>query len=282
MSWHLGMLCALDFESTGLSVDDDRIVTACVALVDGSGQHRPDVRTWLINPGIDIPAGATKIHGITTEHAREHGQDPGTAIAEIVTDLADALDAGIPIVGHNVGGYDLSLLDRETRRHAVAPLTPFPVIDTQVLSKHVDPFRKKVSATQGPHTLKTCAQVFRAGWDDEQAHGAAYDALASARVAWRMGVIANLPKEQRPKLASKASRELFDALAVPLADLHAFQVKAKAAQDAGFADYLGRQSKAARTVEEQLALYERSEAVRAEAVVGHWPVVPYQHSEAMA
>lgn len=256
MTWHLGMMCALDFESTGLSVESDRIVTACVAIVDCSGQRRPDVRTWLINPGIDIPAEATRVHGITNEHAQEHGRDPSAAIAEIQGNLAAALSAGIPIVGHNVGGYDLSLLDREARRHDLAPLNPFPVIDTRVLSKHVDPYRRKVSPTQGPHTLKTCAQVFRAGWDDDQAHGAAYDALASARVAWRIGTIAHLPKEERPKLASRASRDKFEDLAVPLPELHRFQVKAKAEQDAEFAKYL------------------RGLGKEPDGCSGHWPVIP--------
>lgn len=256
MTWHLGMLAAFDLETTGVDVESDRIVTACVAMVDGTGQQRPDVRTWLINPGVEIPAEATRIHRITNGMVQADGQDPADALAEIQGRLAAALSAGIPIVGHNVGGYDLSLLDREARRHGLAPLDPFPVIDTRVLSKHVDPFRRKVSPTQGPHTLRTCAEVFRAGWDDEQAHGAAYDALASARVAWRMGVIAHLPKDQRPKLASRASRDRFDDLAVPLADLHAFQVKAKAQHDADFAEYLRGQGKDPTGCD------------------GHWPVIP--------
>lgn len=44
MSWALGKMCAFDLETTGASVEDDRIVTGCVALVDASTGHT-DIRT---------------------------------------------------------------------------------------------------------------------------------------------------------------------------------------------------------------------------------------------
>jgi hypothetical protein len=71
MTWLTGRLCAFDTESTGVDTSTDRIVSACVAFVGGG--EPAEFHEFLIDPGIEIPDSATKIHGITTEHAREHG-----------------------------------------------------------------------------------------------------------------------------------------------------------------------------------------------------------------
>jgi DNA polymerase-3 subunit epsilon len=230
MTWHLGMLAAFDLETTGIDVENDRIVTACVALIDGSGQTPPNVRQWLADPGIDIPEGATAVHGITTAEARAKGAAPVKVVAEILTDLADALAAGIPIVGHNVS-YDLTLLDREARRNSIQPLTdPAPVIDTMVLDKAVDKWRKG-----GRKLTDACTHY---GCRIDGAHDASHDALAAARVAWKIA-------HKHPQIAQ-----------MTLAGLHEMQQVAKKAQDAGFADYLRRQNKPA------------------DGLTGHWPVIP--------
>lgn len=87
--WHLGMMCAFDLETTGVDVETDRIVTACVAWLDGSGKAAPRVRTWLAWPGIEIPEKVTEIHGVTTEHAREHGLD--AALVTLCSAAADLI-----------------------------------------------------------------------------------------------------------------------------------------------------------------------------------------------
>ena len=48
----------------------------------GAGRE-PETLTWLVNPGIDIPAEASAIHGITTERAQAEGMDPAEAAEEI-------------------------------------------------------------------------------------------------------------------------------------------------------------------------------------------------------
>jgi DNA polymerase-3 subunit epsilon len=77
------MLAAFDTESTGVNTESDRIVTACIAHIDGTGSGAPVVREWLVDPGIEIPEGAVKVHGITTERARAEGMSPAPAVAEI-------------------------------------------------------------------------------------------------------------------------------------------------------------------------------------------------------
>ena len=84
-SWHEGPLALFDVESSGVDPHRDRIVTAAVISVTPNCQ--PVTRTWLLNPGIPIPEGATAIHGITTEHATVHGMDPAQGVAEIAFEL---------------------------------------------------------------------------------------------------------------------------------------------------------------------------------------------------
>jgi DNA polymerase III subunit epsilon len=252
MTWHTGPMVAFDLESTGVDVESDRIVTACVTLVDGSGKRPIVPMSWLVDPGVDIPQGATDVHGITTEHARQYGR-PGAECVEEITDRLHTVIANVdgPIVAFN-GCFDLTLLDRECRRHGAPTLSdrcendglPLHVVDGFVLDKHVDKFRR------GKRTLEAVCQHYGVRLDG--AHDASEDAVAAARVAWRIA-------QQYPQIAEMA-----------LVDLHALQVQAKRDQDADFANYLRGQARRARDVEEQLALN-----ARADSITGHWPITPY-------
>ena len=56
--WQKVVWMAFDTETTGVDVERDRIVTACVGVGDPKlGTWHP--KKWLINPGIEIPAEAT-------------------------------------------------------------------------------------------------------------------------------------------------------------------------------------------------------------------------------
>jgi DNA polymerase-3 subunit epsilon len=104
------------------------------------------VRTWLIDPGVEIPEAASAIHGISTAYAREHGSEPVVALEEIAEELTCALLDGTPVVAYNAS-YDLCLLDAELHRHGLRPLAARlgravgPVIDPLVLDRHEDRYR---------------------------------------------------------------------------------------------------------------------------------------------
>lgn len=175
-------MLGFDLETTGINVETDRIVTSALVLIEpGQPAHTTN---RLANPGIDIPDAAAAVHGITTEHAFQHGEPPHDVILDTIGKLADAIKARIPIVGMNIS-YDLTLLDRECRRHGVQPLTEVvdqlaPVIDIRVLDKNADPFRK------GSRKLSDlCAHY---GVQLDQAHNSGADALAALRVAYKIAV----------------------------------------------------------------------------------------------
>lgn len=228
--WHLGRMAALDFESSDKDPETARIVTCALIRVGGGEPTEP--RTWLINPGVAMSPEAIAVHRISDQFAAEHGTPAAQGVKEIATAVAEVVQAGIPLVGHNLGGYDLTLLDAECRRHGLGslqeacgrPLTR--VIDTMVIDRHTAPFRRRVSATQGPYQMRTTAETYGLEWDEASAHGAEYDALASARVAWLMGDIAHRPAAARP-LWVRALRDggaRFDLLAgVSLEELFGLQ-----------------------------------------------------------
>lgn len=144
MTWFSGPVVGFDTETTGVDVHADRIVSAAVITrTDGADE----TATWLIDPGVEIPAGAAAVHGITTEHAREHGRPPREALAEISQRLFTALDAGIPLVGFNVA-FDLTLLEAELARYDLPTLTSrlvgpiAPIIDPLVLDRGMDRYRR--------------------------------------------------------------------------------------------------------------------------------------------
>lgn len=224
--WHLQKMVSFDVESTGVSVEKDRIVTACVALVDGTGKRKPDTFDCLIDPGIDIPKGASDVHGWTSERikADPRAQQPKDGIGLIAEVLARLLleEPAAPLVAYNAP-YDITILDRECRRNEVPTLherlgnRPLYVVDPFVIDKQVDRFRK------GKRTLTATCEHYRVPLDG--AHDATADALAACRVAWMLA-------HRYPDVGRAA-----------LPELHRQQVGWKAEQAGSFADYLRRQGK---------------------------------------
>lgn len=143
MGWRHGPMLGFDTETTGVDVDHDRIVSAALVRRDGSGTH---VRTWLLDPGVEIPEAASAIHGISTQRARDEGMDPRIALEQIAEELAAAFGAGVPVVAYNAA-FDLCLLDAELRRHGLPTLpdrlfrAARPVIDPLVLDRAEDRYR---------------------------------------------------------------------------------------------------------------------------------------------
>jgi len=211
MSWIDGPLLGFDTETTGVDVDSDRIVSAALVRRDATGTH---VRTWLLDPGVDIPAAATAIHGITTEHARSHGQQAAGALEEIAVVLADALGDGVPVVAFNAA-FDLCILAAELRRHGLTTLAErlghdvVPVIDPLVLDRAEDQYRS------GKRKLVDLCGLYQIT-DNGHLHTADVDVIATLDVLKAI-------VDRYPHLG-----------ALELAPLHAYQVTAHRAWAEGF------------------------------------------------
>ena len=214
--WHKGRLAVLDTETTAPDPEVARIVTICTGLV-GGGEPSQVVQT-LVSPGVPIPAEATAVHGVTDEMAAA-GMEPGAAAELAVKWLADVWACGLPVVAYNAA-YDLTVIDREARRHLGYGVdVTGPVVDPFVIDREVDKYRK------GKRTLTVTSGHYRVALDG--AHDATEDALAAGRVAWRIA-------ELFPKVA-----------AMSLAELHEAQVGWHRVRQDDFAAYLRRKGESA-------------------------------------
>lgn len=183
-SW-LRRVGVFDLETTGIDVSGDRIVTAHVGVLDAAGREIA-WRDWMADPGIDIPEGATAVHGITTAHARAHGRPAIEVVSEVTSALRSLLAQRVPVVAYNAS-YDFSLLAHEARRHGIEPLTePSPVIDPLVIDKAYDRYRR------GKRTLEVVAAHYAVRLDG--AHDASADAVAAGRVAQALGRRFRMPE----------------------------------------------------------------------------------------
>ncbi|MGW3954557.1 exonuclease domain-containing protein [Streptomyces sp. NPDC004752] len=217
--WYEGPLAAFDTETTGVDVETDRIVSAAVLVQDAPGT-RPRVTRWLVNPGVPVPRAATAVHGLTEEHLQRNGRWPAPVMFEIAEELAGHAALGRPLVVMNAP-FDLTLLDRELRRHRASSLgpwfesAPLLVLDPRVLDKHLDRYRK------GRRTLTDlCAHY---GVPLEGAHDAAADALAA------LGVVRALGR----RFATRLDR-------LSPAELHTLQTTWHAAQARGLQAWFAR------------------------------------------
>lgn len=159
---------SFDLETTSANPFEARIVTSALVRIDAEGAHPEEL---LADPGVEIPEGAAKVHGISTEYAREHGKPHEEVLAYTVETIQKAWQDGYTLVVYNAS-YDLTVLRQLTGDFVVDG----PVYDPFVMDKALDPYRK------GKRTLSDLCQHYNVRIDN--AHEATSDALAAARIAW--------------------------------------------------------------------------------------------------
>jgi DNA polymerase-3 subunit epsilon len=217
--WFAGPMLGFDCETTGVDPESDRIVTAALVKVGPDG-----AQPWqaVINPGIEIPEQAARIHGWTTERVREHGKQPGVVLEMVASALAAAMIEGTPAVGMNVS-FDFTILDRELRRLGLPTLEQRlggairPVVDVYVLDK-------QISWRKGSRKLVDTAAFYGVELGSD-AHDATADTLAACRIAYKIG-------RSHERVGSMSLDELHDS-----------QVRWRAEQQASLQEYFQRQGK---------------------------------------
>ncbi|MGW0576201.1 exonuclease domain-containing protein [Streptomyces sp. NPDC002920] len=218
MAWYRELLIGFDLETTGTDPREARIVTGAVIEVrDGQVLGRKE---WLADPGVEIPADAVAVHGISNERATAEGH-PADRVADAIADaLSGYWSTGVPVVAYNAA-FDLTLLSAELRRHGLPSLRdrmggqePAPVVDPYTIDRWADRYRR------GKRNLEAvCAEY---GVTLDAAHDATADALAAARLARAIAV-------RHPKVAGLGP-----------AELHRRQIEWYAEWAADFQDFLRR------------------------------------------
>jgi len=168
---------AFDLETTGVSSFSDAPVSfGTIERVERSGTETEIIDSGLINPGRHIPAGASKIHGITDEMVAE-----ALVLADAVEILAERISSswqeGAIVVGMNVG-YDLTMVDSLCRRLGLRSFENRcgvgPVMDILVIDRHFDRWRR------GARKLGDLCRQYGVATGD--AHSALDDARAALAV----------------------------------------------------------------------------------------------------
>jgi DNA polymerase-3 subunit epsilon len=184
-------LVFLDLETTGLEVETDRIVEIGLVKFFPDGTRTSFVER--VDPGIDIPENATRVHGIRTEEVRGLFGRPRLArIGAQITQFLGDSDLG----GYNSIPFDLPLLLNEFRRHSIAwsPQDRY-VVDSKLI------FHAKETGwdrfLMGPRDLSAAVRTY-CGREHCGAHTAGQDAAAAADVLFALlARYPDLPRDVR-------------------------------------------------------------------------------------
>lgn len=169
---------SVDTETTGIDPFEERIVTVSMVANYPEEDRKDVVKSWLINPGVDIPEGATQIHGISNEMAQANGVSPQEALPEVAKALLKWEANALPLIIFNAQ-FDATIFREEFARHGVAFDGTFRyTVDPYVLDKHYS-YRK------GKRTLEAMAPVYDVTL--ENAHDATFDAIAAAHIVRAIG-----------------------------------------------------------------------------------------------
>jgi DNA polymerase-3 subunit epsilon len=228
-------MTAVDLETHSKDPLEARMVSGAVAFV--GGEQPTETVTVLADPGVEIPAEATAVHGISTERARAEGLPAAVALAIVLEAIARRPE-GSAVVCMNAR-YDLTVLELEARRHGLTPLSerepPLQVVDIRVIDLWLDTYRA------GKRTLADLCREY--GAKHEAAHDAAADAIAAARVAWWIAHEVDVFRRGRGRDEIRellALRKTWDRVRHDLPALHEAQVRWAFDQAAGLEEHFAK------------------------------------------
>jgi DNA polymerase-3 subunit epsilon len=209
------LILAFDTETTGLDTETDRVVQLGAVYWQGKARvGKP--RGMLVNPGIPIPADASKVHGIHDADVAEK-PDFGRIAPRFVGHLLGGADGEHePVLcGYNAVQYDVPLLNAEFARHGIIHrIDPGRVLDPIVWVRwHRRHWRKR--------NLESVAE--RYGHTLHKAHSASADAEATGAVLVAMVAEGLVPDDLEAALEEQA--RLQDRIAAEW-DLYGFMLYA--------------------------------------------------------
>lgn len=160
----LRTLAGIDLETTGVDVNEDRIVQIAVVLLSPDGTRTR--RSRIINPGRPIPKEASEIHGISDDDVT------GKPLFWQVAKSLQTLLTGVDITGYNVRRFDVPLLAAEFKRCDIVWPNPHQLV--------VDSF--EIFKRQEPHKLAQALEFYTGDILGDDAHDAVADAEAAMNV----------------------------------------------------------------------------------------------------
>jgi DNA polymerase-3 subunit epsilon len=177
-AWRDLPLVALDFETTGLSPESDRIIEIGAVCFDG-GQRGARMNR-LVNPGIPVPEEARSVHRISDEEL-----ESAPAFADVFGEFRDLLGGRLPIAYNS--DFDRDFLHAEFNRLDTAESADAglpPALQPNVA--WIDPLVWIRELQRDEKSKKLTDVCARLGIELEQAHRAASDAEAAARVLFEV------------------------------------------------------------------------------------------------
>ncbi len=175
-------LVFLDFETTGLDTQRDRIVELAFVRLMPDGSRESLVRP--VNPGIAaMSKGATRVTGIHTNDAcglfGDGGKRPAQPLRKIGPELVDFL-ADSDLAGFNQIAYDIPLWLAECQRHGISfELKSRRQVDVRVLFNVCETGWDRF--LMGPRNLSAAVRHY-CGRELEGAHSAEADTHATVDV----------------------------------------------------------------------------------------------------
>lgn len=168
-------LAFIDVETTGLNVNEDRIIDLAIVVRSGNRRISTEFR---FNPGIPISPEAAAIHGITDADVADAPRF-GSVAHLIAADLETC-----DLAGFNILRFDAPMLEAEFRRAGV----PFSLDDRAIVD--VQAIYHRFSTRR----LEDAVRLYL-GREHEGAHGAMADVLATLEIFEEQRIRHELPSD---------------------------------------------------------------------------------------
>jgi DNA polymerase-3 subunit epsilon len=180
-------IVVFDLETTGLDVDEDRIVQFAAVRLDPECGETDSVNL-LVNPGIPISPETSAVNRLTDEMVAD-----APRFADVVDDVLLFI-GDADLCGHNMIAFDLAMLLAELKRCGRSlSLQDRRLFDTKEIFRH-----------DVPHTLISAARHYC----DQDIEDEAHDALVDARACMNVfeAQLGTVDHEERPfEVLSKVS-----------------------------------------------------------------------------
>lgn len=156
-------ICFFDIEATGTNIVKDRIIE--ISFLKIYPNNNKEEKTWLLYPGISIPANVTAMHGISNDDVAN--KPTFKMIAGDIYKIIENSD----LAGYNCNNFDIPLLAEELLRAGF----------NFNISKHNSIDVKVIFHKMEPRSL-TAAYKYYCNKELIEAHRSKYDVLATYEV----------------------------------------------------------------------------------------------------